>query len=546
MKNIFAQSPDKEAENILYATGKLLQLLHVKVTSTTLKKTLLSNPHYLSLFSISESLQKWNIESSALQISPQELDEIKLPCIAYLAAGRKFIVITKVSAEYVEYFDDKDTKQQSPRNNFINIWDGIVLLAEPLEKSGEPDYKNMLRKEVIHQYKIPLLLLFFISLSFLKLYQLSNAAGNAAKTFFPALLFCKITGLVISCLLLLYEFDNQNSFVKQICAVGNKTNCSSVLSSRWSKITKWLSWSEVGFIYFFGGWLLLMTTGTSLLPWLYFTNLLAVPLIILSVYFQAVKIRQWCIFCLAVQGLLLAEILSGSYAYPTISMARLPAINADSFGLIFLSFILPVFAWFFAKPFIYASRTGINLQYQLARFKNSPDVFYGMLQKQPAVSRNSIDLGIMIGNPAAENTLIKVCNPFCGPCAKAHPAIDALIHNNANWKVQIIFSAKPVENEKYMAVNHLMTIAEKNKTEKKEWITQQALDDWYGSAKNNDDRYQNFSAKYPLDSAIETQESKINAMYEWCEVNAVRYTPTFFVNGHRLPEQYDIADLQYL
>ncbi|MGF7230552.1 DsbA family protein, partial [Arachidicoccus sp.] len=38
---------------------------------------------------------------------------------------------------------------------------------------------------------------------------------------------------------------------------------------------------------------------------------------------------------------------------------------------------------------------------------------------------------------------------------------------------------------------------------------------------------------------------KMAAMYRWCNKEGVMTTPTFFVNGHRLPEMYSVADLKY-
>ncbi|MEZ4900630.1 MAG: hypothetical protein R2822_02145 [Spirosomataceae bacterium] len=35
-----------------------------------------------------------------------------------------------------------------------------------------------------------------------------------------------------------------------------KTDCNHILTSPAAKITPWLGWSEVGFFYFMGGWIL--------------------------------------------------------------------------------------------------------------------------------------------------------------------------------------------------------------------------------------------------------------------------------------------------
>jgi len=543
MKNIFAQTPDKEAENILFATGKLLQLLNIKVTGSTLRKKLLSHPHYLSLLSITETLQQWNIETSALKIEAKDLIEVPCPFIAYLSSGRKFITITDVSTENVYYYNEKNKKLHYPHREFREIWGGVILLAEPTEESGEVEYKEKIYKEWIHNLKIPLLLLFLLCAFIVKSYVISRTE-EYNSSYFISILACKFLGVIVTSLLLLYEYDSQNSFINQICSVGKKANCAAVLSSSVSKIAGTISWSEAGFGYFLGGFLYPIIAGTEALPFLYLLNLIALPFIIFSLSYQAFKIRQWCVLCLGVIFLLLSEFfcaLLTKYSMPAL------VINANSALLIFLSFLLPLFSWFFIKPYIYQAKSKIALEFQLARFKGNADVFQAMLSKQPFINGDTKDLGITIGNPDAENTLIKVCNPYCGPCAKAHPKIDNLIKNNPNWKVQIIFS-EPVNKGdiKFITVSHLMAVAEKCENENNEWLKQKALDDWYASSKKSANMYQSFAAKYPVNGTLLNQENKVDAMYKWCEKNAVKFTPTFFVNGYQLPEQYEIADLQYL
>jgi len=38
------------------------------------------------------------------------------------------------------------------------------------------------------------------------------------------------------------------------------------------------------------------------------------------------------------------------------------------------------------------------------------------------------NVGLIIGNEDAQNEIIKVCNPYCEPCSKAHPILDEIIH----------------------------------------------------------------------------------------------------------------------
>ena len=92
------------------------------------------------------------------------------------------------------------------------------------------------------------------------------------------------------------------------------------------------------------------------------------------------------------------------------------------------------------------------------------------------------NLGITVGNPDATTTIIKVCNPYCGPCAKAHAAIHEILHNNKDVKLKLIFTASnEVTDERGIVARHLLAISKKGNDVQ----TAKALDDWYLADKKN-------------------------------------------------------------
>ncbi|MBK6380594.1 MAG: vitamin K epoxide reductase family protein [Chitinophagaceae bacterium] len=106
----------------------------------------------------------------------------------------------------------------------------------------------------------------------------------------------KLLGLGITVLLLIYEIDKTNSFVKNICTAGKQTNCDAVLNSKAGKILG-MGWGEVGFFYFAATTLFLLLPGlafTNKLPWLAIAGTLAAPYILFSIYYQWRVVKQWC------------------------------------------------------------------------------------------------------------------------------------------------------------------------------------------------------------------------------------------------------------
>lgn len=62
------------------------------------------------------------------------------------------------------------------------------------------------------------------------------------------------------------------------------------------------------------------------------------------------------------------------------------------------------------------------------------------------------------------------------------------------------------------------------------------MNEWYLADKKD---YQIFSAKYPLKGEIKEQEAEIEKMKDWCDKAEIVFTPTIYVNGHRLQEKYN-------
>ena len=172
------------------------------------------------------------------------------------------------------------------------------------------------------------------------------------------------------------------------------------------------------------------------------------------------------------------------------------------------------------------------------RIKYNTEIYQTLLEKQPAINHSIEGLGIDIGNPESKNTIVKVCNPYCGPCAKAHSLIENLVDQNLA-KAKIIFTTTTAETDHgKKPVEHLLALASYNDEAK----TKSALDDWYLSAKKD---YETFASKNPMNGELAKQSEKIEKMDAWCRQMQISFTPTIYINGHQLPEVYSLEDLKY-
>lgn len=531
---LFAQGTRTNAAS---ATYQLLQQLQVPVTVTTVREVVEFHPDADSLYSISDALRRWQVDALALEVDKAKLHQLPVPFVAFTTAGGgKFKVVSKVEAEEVLYINDRGKLEKGPRTEFENTWNGVALLAERGTASGEPAYGASRRKEQWANWRIPL---FIAALALLAANTIAFGETLSVPLLFTLMLL-KGAGVVITGLLLWYELDSSNPALQQVCNGSAATNCAAVLQSGAAKLFNRISWSEIGFGYFAGGFLLLLfgisASAFTALAWL---NLLALPYTLFSVWYQWRVARQWCPLCLAVQALLLAEGLA--FYFMHWSVAADLSLTLAVLPQFLFAFALPLLLWYFTKPaWLQAGQTR-ELRRSLARIKYNPEVFGALLTRQKQLVAAPEGLGIILGNPGAANTIIKVCNPYCGPCAKAHPVIEKLLRSNENLRVQIIFTATGDEGD-YRAgpVRHLMALQEMGNHA----LLQQALDDWYGSEEKD---YDAFAAKYLVaPELLQGQTPRLAAMHHWCNRMEVLATPTFFVNGYQLPDMFQIEDLEQI
>jgi uncharacterized membrane protein/thiol-disulfide isomerase/thioredoxin len=525
------------------ATIAFLKLCKVKINGTTVNETLQNHPDWPSLLCVSDSFSKWNVPNAAGKIEPGKIDQLPTPFLAY-TNNREYplVIVTEVTDNSVRcYSKNYNQLTTTGREDFLKNWAGIYLIAEPTEHSGENGYELNKRKALINSLLPVSLFVLLLTLSSLFLYNVINQSNLFVSTTGIYLqYFIFITGVVITALLLWYEVDKNNPVLQKVCTGIAKGDCNAILSGKQAKVFNWLSWSEVGFFYFSGGLLVLLFAGpgltntVTLLAWL---NMLALPYTIFSVYYQWKVAKQWCVLCLAVQALLLL----GSINIFANNLLAAPLELSIPFCIKFsLLYLFPVLLWYAARPFILRLQEAKNTKREYLRIKFNTEIFETLLKKQKGITVAADGLGISLGNPGATNTIIKVCNPYCGPCAKAHPKIEKLLEENDNLKAQIIFSVpNQPEEAPYKPVSHLLAIQEKNKDEK---TTKNALDDWYLSDRKD---YDVFAAKYPMNGELSKQGDKIDLMDKWCKQMDIRVTPTIFLNGYQLPDAYNIEDLQY-
>jgi hypothetical protein len=164
---------------------------------------------------------------------------------------------------------------------------------------------------------------------------------------------------------------------------------------------------------------------------------------------------------------------------------------------------IPILAWYILKPYLLRLQEGLNIKREY------------------------------------QNTLIKVCNPYCGACLRSHKKIETLLERNQNIKVKMLFRTSDNRSDPSISVvRHFLAIAQGNdRTRLKE-----ALDNWYLSDIQD---YRRFSEAFSMNGELENQYHRVDHMNLWCKSTGITFTPTYFINGNQLPDVYNIEDLEY-
>lgn len=521
-------------DHCINTTKKILSLNNIRFTKNNLKESILSHPEYPSILTISDTLSQYSVENIAIKIDYEKLEDLPLPCIVQiLEKGQEFFYILKsVENDSAKLVNEKGKLVSYSKSEFQEIWTGVCLLINRLNDSQEINYKDNLKAKRVFDF-LNILLILVVGT------WLTDSYFNSDSVNFKNVLLAliKVLGLIVSSLLLWWEIDKFNPTLQNLCSGGKKINCSSVLSSKYAYLLDGkISVSLIAFSYFFSTLFsaFVLNFSDPILSALSLLTIIGIPIAITSLIFQSVVLKQWCNFCIAIIGIIALEGLFFFLATPSFSTISLQVIST-----LILLFLLPVLGWNFLKPLLINKKEYYMFKRELKRVKYHSEVFQGLLKNSREITHSTKGLGLTFTNKNCNIDIIKVCNPYCGPCAKAHPILEKLFEEG-KINLQILFTANDSpEDPGALPVKHFMAIKENSNAN----YIQHALNHWYVSEKN----YQEYRQIFPIEDELLSQQSyKLKAMSEWCDNEEIKHTPTIFINGYELPPEYSVDDLPEL
>jgi len=527
-----------------------LDLLKVKHTRSFSDQYFNEHPHKGNLYGLFKMLSDYGIRNAATRIEDKDNDIFNIECPFVARLGGNFVVVYKVEngeTGKVHYLWNGE-KLSVPVPKFNKAWSGVILLGEASPNSGEPDYNEHRKKDLLNIAQKSILALAGILLVGMAYISSISSFGEGwgrslspiSPLSFSLLLFVNLFGIFICHLLVLKQLHIQSQYADKVCTLFSQSDCNNVLESDAAKLWGIFGWSEIGMGYFVANTIILLFL-PQLIPWLVIINIFALPYSVWSVWYQKVKARQWCSLCLTVQVLLWTIfIINLIFGYLNIlDFFFHSQFSILNFQLIIVGCIyaIPVFTLNLLLPKLSEGNQVAQLRQEINSIKANEEVFKTMLTQQPYYEVSQSNSQILLGNPDAKLMITIFTNPYCNPCSKMHVRVEKLLdETKGDICIQYILSSFE-ESLDFINRYFIAIYLEKGKN-----AAMQLYTEWFAGGKTQKEAFFN---DLQLDMTNPAIEVEFQMHESWKEKTQLRGTPTIIVNGYKLPDNYKIEDLQY-
>lgn len=484
-----------------------------------------NHPNYPTILAISDTLNSYNIENGAIQVSASEIDLLPDRFAAFLSKEKNNSELYFVEKKGNAYFYTIDKKDfEISKSELESRWSNLVLL---LEESKTEKVTNTTRNK-----GFMLLSLLCFGLFVLVLMQFQESIKIKLFFTFP------ILGIMFSVVALQDLFNAKSELINSFCNITGINNCSTVINSTKWKFFEFINLSDLSIVFFVSQFLTFLTflfIGDaigffSIQKVLIFGT---TPVLFLSLYYQKFVEKKWCAICLFIITLIFLEIcylISFQNNILTISFQSLV-----SFCFVFLSIVL---IWSVLKKLLTKQKELKEFEIKSNRFMRNYDIFKNTLLASPKRDYKGIVSGnIILGNPDASLKILIVSSPFCEHCAEVHTLIEEIFeryNDKVCFDFRFNFNYEQSDEKSKRIHQKLVNIY----YDKGQEVFMKGLHDWY---KNKDDDR--------LVSADKSQLSNLNIyeildeQFNWNQENGISFTPAIIINNYFFPKEYDRKEL---
>jgi uncharacterized membrane protein len=506
---------------------KLIESNNLRVSKEYLRTKLETHPYYPSILAIKDTLEELGLEVKVFRLPKENFSIIE----------NSFIAHTKSKDSDELLFINHYSDITNSKNNLENIeFTGIVLTVKKsiLQFGNEENDKNLNIEKQKILFRITLLVASFALL----LLPLFIKRFDIIQTI---LVLVNSLGFAMSYFIIEKEFGISNTVSDMICKLSKKVGCETVLLSKGAKIFKWLSWGDVGIVYFTTIIIYLAISGISTMlsqiP-VFFISFVAVIFPLYSMYYQLKVIKQVCMLCIGVLLVITINFLISLYVQNNIEYKYLTNNSLSILVFCLLSLVL-LTIWLLLKD-TFSKGTQNRIYYTLyRRLKRNPRIFLSVLDWQPLIQNCLIsnNESVSFGNLGAPFNLMIACNPYCNPCALAHSSVTDLVGKYSN-KVRVAIRFALTEknlkenDSKVQVVRYILQYIHENPDK-----VQNILHFWYKEMS-----FEKLVMHFPVNTSINV-EAILKKFVEWDANLSIKGTPTFWLNGKEIPALFNWEDL---
>ncbi len=518
-------------DNVIAIVHKAIKYYKIRVTRTTIQDYLLSHPHYPALKSVCDAFKKWGIEHYPLRLKIPEIMALQSPFLAHLNdGGGQLAFIYTVSEREVVYSTGQRKKMHEAWQVFATRLSGAVIIVNPNDKVGESNFGIKRNNEWLEILLLPIIIFTVLSIG---LYNaLTSNISIADKVYLP-LAGTIITGVFVSLVLALNEFKIHHAVLQSLCRFGKKADCHSVIDSRASRVFGWIGWSDIGFVYFTGLLLyMLQIQSQASLHLMAFVSALALPYPVYSIYYQAVKLKKWCMLCLLVQCIIVVGfILLLPYLKPV-------TLVFTDFLSLTICFLVPG-TFYYGLKLNWVRRNSQEKDHKaLLTLRGDPEVFRLMLMKSEPLNIPVKENSLVFGNPAAENTLTVFMSFHCKHCSALFAKIRMLLTSLQKVKVVFVFWTDDDLLSRKL-INHIHRLYKEQRNER----ILVFIDNWFNNPESAMKELNSSDAIHEDCYYFEQISSENQLLFEQCEING---TPQTFLDGYPYPSIFELEQIEFI
>jgi len=504
-------------ESIEKIVNKYAQLSNCEVDSKSINLQLLTHPDYPSIKSISDTYDYFGIENIVVNVPFDVLNQLPKNFIGLI--DDKIHLINKYK-NFVFITNENLKKSKISFDKLKESWNGIILAIEPKKE-------NRNTKKIKNDY------LFFGCL-LLSSFLLSTIKYNINSLVYSITTFL---GFLLSYFIVKETFGNNNKTINKFCeAISKKDGCSNVINNSKFRLFNLIPLSDACIVYF-SSLLLFLTLVEFNSSLLFLVSLFSLPVIVYSLYYQALIIKDWCALCLGISAILIFQFVVLFHSFNHF-IYDLTIFLKATFTVAFITIL-----WLKIKNLLTNKLTLESTNIEFIKFKRNKLLFQELLSKNKLVDSDSLlsdDNRIFFGSKNPKLVIIAVTNPLCGFCTESFRIYYELLNKYEEIQINFVFSlfTNDKDNPAYKIINTFLELY--NNKSKADAI--QSLKNWY-ELKDFDIWMKKYDQVF---NQNQFTESILKKHYDWLVKNNISNTPTTLINNNYYPNEYNIKDILYL